>query len=209
VPRQHCLEDPDFEVPFLDFSGAEDPQAASLAWIQQRFVEPYVLDGGLLFSFALLKLAENRYRWFGKFHHLVTDGWGTSLTAQKVAAEYNRLLSGNDDEAQAHSYVDFIERDQQYLNSSRYADDREYWSAKYRQLPEPLFAPRAGSEVCRDSPFARRRTLRLGHDLYRQLEVLAESQDATTFHVFLAALGCYFSRVSNSTEVTVGLPLLT
>src|ERR1700746_3755646 len=39
MPTQRCLDDPDYEVPFLDFSAAEDPEAASLAWMQQRFVE--------------------------------------------------------------------------------------------------------------------------------------------------------------------------
>ncbi len=59
-----------------DFSKQTNPEEAARAWMQQQFNTAFDLKpGGLLFEQCLLKISNNEHWFFGKFHHLITDGY--------------------------------------------------------------------------------------------------------------------------------------
>lgn len=89
----------------------------------------------------MVKLDDLHYRLGTQAHHLILDGWGFGQMLQSLAGIYSALEQGRQPDLSAPSYIDFIDSDEQYRESPRYARDRRYWLDKYRVLPEPLLTP--------------------------------------------------------------------
>ncbi len=143
MPRQTFANELTTDVVLHDFSALPDPQAATQALMQAQMAQPYSMTGGPLFRFFLVKLDDDHYRLGTQAHHLVLDGWGFGQMLQSLAHLYTALEHGRSVESLAPSYVVFIDADQGYLQSARYARDRAYWLGKYLVLPEPLLTPRS------------------------------------------------------------------
>ncbi|NNA54245.1 non-ribosomal peptide synthetase [Pseudomonas koreensis] len=198
----HALPAP---MPIHDVSAHADPEAVARALIQQRIDQPFVLDGGPLFRFLLIRLDEQRHWLSILAHHLIVDGWGFGEMLKSLDEIYNTLAHGQPAPASAPSYIDFIEDNMRYYASPRYAQDRAYWLDKYRQLPEPLLLPRhhAGTAT-QTQAFAQP----LPALLHERMKQVARECGASAFHVLLAALHVYFSRTAQRDEWVVGLPIL-
>ncbi|NWA85873.1 non-ribosomal peptide synthetase [Pseudomonas sp. D2002] len=191
------------EVVQHDFSRLPDPQAATQALMQAQMAQPYAMTGEPLFRFFLVKLDDDHYRLGTQAHHLILDGWGFGQMLQSLARLYTDLQHGRQSEPQAPSYIDFIDTDQRYQHSARYARDRAYWLDKYQQLPEPLLTPRHNAQAPSNTlvqafPVA----------LLNRMEQVANRYQASAFHVLLAAMYVYFTRTSQRDEWVVGLPIL-
>ena len=215
LPVQACRDAVVASVPFIDLSGADDPVAASAQWMQERFVAPFALHDQPLYRYALIRLRDDRYRFFFVYHHLVTDGWGISLLNKRLGRLYAALLQDPHGEGQPGSeacplqppYHAFIEHDQAYAQSPRFGEDRRYWADKYRLLPEPLFRPRPARTGDRQTP-SQRQVLWLERPFYDRLRAFAARTDTTPFNVMLGALYVYFTRTARHDELAVGLPIL-
>jgi len=72
-PRQISGSRTEFKIPFMDLSREADARATAIAWMQAAMYEPFDLENGPLFRFALIRIADDRIFWFMIFHHIVTD----------------------------------------------------------------------------------------------------------------------------------------
>ncbi|WP_439864757.1 amino acid adenylation domain-containing protein [Pseudomonas antarctica] len=203
LPRQTFAATLAADVAFHDFSSLPDPQRATQALMQAQMARPYAMTGEPLFRFFLVKLADDHYRLGTQAHHLILDGWGFGQMLQSLAQLYTALQHGRQPELVAPSYVDFIDTDQRYQQSARYARDRAYWLDKYRVLPEPLLTPRLNAQAPSNTlvaPFPLA--------LLNRMEQVAHRYQASAFHVLLAAMYVYFTRTHQRDEWVVGLPIL-
>ncbi|MCP4414852.1 MAG: hypothetical protein GY808_20020, partial [Gammaproteobacteria bacterium] len=120
VPMQAFLEDLSVTMSIHDFSRESNPHKSVRVWMQQQFVQPFDLYENPLFDFALLKIDENCFFWFQKYHHLIVDGWGISLINQSIEKIYTQLIDGQTIECVAPSYLEFVNNDRAYIESDRY-----------------------------------------------------------------------------------------
>ncbi|KRP67731.1 non-ribosomal peptide synthetase [Pseudomonas orientalis] len=203
LPRQTFAAAWTVDVAQYDFCGLADPEAAAQSLIQAQMARPYAMSGEPLFRFLLIKLDDDHYRLGTQAHHLILDGWGFGQMLQSLAQLYTAVQHGRQPEGVAASYIDFIDTDQRYRQSARYARDRDYWLDKYPVLPEPLLTPRhtakAASSTC-VQPFPTA--------LLKRMEHVAHRYQASAFHVLLAALYVYFTRTGQRDDWVVGLPIL-
>ncbi|NVZ54246.1 amino acid adenylation domain-containing protein [Pseudomonas sp. B6002] len=203
LPRQTFADELPAEVALHDFSALPDPQVAAQALMHAHMARPYAMQGEPLFRFFLVKLDDSHYRLGTQAHHLILDGWGFGQMLQSLARLYTALEQGRPPESLAPSYVDFIEADQRYHQSPRYARDRAYWLDKYQALPEPLLTPRHTAQAASNTfvqPFP--------VALLDRMEQVANRYQASAFHVLLAAMYVYFTRTHQRDEWVVGLPIL-
>ncbi len=195
-------------VPFHDFSTEENPHEAAMAWMRQRFAEPFSLQGEPLFRYALLKLGDDSFSYFACYHHLIADGWTIALLARAHAEIYTALANGKDPDMAAPSYLSFVESDRSYVDSPAFTTQQQYWLQKFQPLPAPLLVPRYRGQALTPSPPSQCSTLPLPRDWYNRLIAFANEHGATTFHAILAALYVYFTRTVQRDEVIMGLPVL-
>jgi len=61
----------------LDFSILENGISEAEKWMKEQFNTAFEVDSNEeLFSHYLLKISESEYWFYGKYHHLITDGYG-------------------------------------------------------------------------------------------------------------------------------------
>ncbi len=209
LPTQSFAENVCLKLDFYDFSDQQNAHQLALAWMKQAFAKPFQLYDKPLFQFALFKIAANRYYSFQKYHHLIVDGWAISLIVQRIAAAYNALASGNGNKPKPFSYQDFIQNDQTYLVSEKFAKAKHYWLDKYHDLPEQLimrhYAAQFAEQIIIPSQLS---ILHLKRPFYNQLIEFAKDNKVSTFHVILGALYSYFSKTTGQQDIVIGLPIL-
>lgn len=209
LPTQVFAENVCIPFSYHDFSGQENAPQQALEWMEQEFVKPFSIYGELLFQFALLKISEACYYWLGKYHHIIIDGWASSLIVQRVAAAYNAFLVEHSPIEQTHySYQDFLPKDQAYFESEKFTQDKRYWLDKFQNVPEPLIPRRYIAQFHGKTIPSRRTVLHLERTFYNQLIAFAKKHEQSTFHVLLGALYCYFIRTTGQKDFVIGLPTL-
>jgi len=190
----------------IDFMDHNNPEAIAHTYMQKEFTTAFdIVTDNQLHKFTLIKVKENKYYLFSVYHHIITDGWGTSLMFQRWVQNYNEILEyGTVQTEYPYSYNDFVQDDLSYQNSKTYETDKSYWVEKFKDLPENLFE-KITEEYQNKS---KRNVLTLKRSLYNQLNELAVSTKTSTFHLILAALYLYFSRRNNNRDFAIGLPVL-
>ncbi|ORB10981.1 non-ribosomal peptide synthetase, partial [Mycobacterium noviomagense] len=126
---QRPIDDPDVELPFYDLREVQNPvqEAYRRAESIRRTPMP---PRGPLFKFALFRTRSDQFYWFLCVHHLVTDGFGIALFANRVAAVYSALVSGTPaPPAFFGSLREMVDREAEYETSKDYTEDLAYWNA--------------------------------------------------------------------------------
>jgi len=200
-------ENHDSVLEYLDFSFSQNADEEANEFMQKRFQVSIKLDSKeLLHKFILIKVSESQHYLFSVYHHIITDGWGTSLMFQRLVKNYNEIvLFGSVTSEYPFTYQDFVDDDQAYSLSEEYENDKNYWKEKFQQLPEQLLEKKGNSNKPNES---RRKEIIIKRTVYNQLELLSKSLGCTTFHVILGVLYLYFGRKHRNSDFTIGLPVL-
>ena len=136
-PQQYFNRDIAWDMPVFDVSREADPRAAAEAWMSDDLARVFDLTRGPLFRFALLKAGDDRFYWYGAYHHLVNDFSGSLLIERRVADLYSRLVGGTgpttDDPG---SWLDLLDEDESYRLSPRLQRDQDYWRGRLVDRPD-------------------------------------------------------------------------
>lgn len=201
------------ELEIVDVSGSDEPERRMREWWNDQIRVPFVLGKTPPWRFTLLRATDSLHGLTIQFHHLVMDGWGTSLVMQRWSEIYNLRIKGpvtgdSLPSAPAPSYLAFIDESKEYRNSPVFQRDAEFWLGHLPSLPAPLIDrrfPEARQGGLADCELIVKRIARAKYD---ELAAFAQSNGATTFNVFLAALAIYFSRISQRQDIVIGVPSL-
>jgi amino acid adenylation domain-containing protein len=192
-----------------DVGASGNPQAAMRARWNALIAEPFAFDGRPLWRFVLLHAGPELHGVTIQFHHLVMDGWGTSLVLQRWSELYNELeRSGVAAPAAIPRYRQFVIESNAYRASDAFVRDEQYWREQVPALPAPLVERRYAAAHSDQLPASRVALQAIARADYARLEAHAQEQGASTFNYFLAALALYFARVNHCGEVVIGVPSL-
>jgi amino acid adenylation domain-containing protein len=207
LPLQIVVDPWPVRVPVVDVSGEADPEAAAHDFMRKRFEEAFELEGQPLFYYDLIKLADDHFYWFKRYHHLIVDVWAVALLNRSLAGLYSDLLCGRVLALQAPSYGDYIADDQAYLKSAEYQRNQMFWRHHHPHPPEPQLKPFYLAPFGGAMPGSGCEPMILPRPFYERLGSLADAIGVSRFHVLLGALYVYFARTGECDEVTIGLPV--
>ena len=201
------LEKHHTQLKIEDYSNKRNSHEKAIAFMEEQFRNPFDLNSGQpLHKFILIKVDSKFYYLFSVYHHIITDGWGTSLMFQRLVRNYNELVEHEGIVSEyPFTYKNFVKDDHKYILSDDYTSDKYYWRTKFENLPEQLFERiREGGKTNESS----RKELIIKRSLYNQLGNQAKACKCNTFHVILGILFLYFSRKHNNYDFAIGLPIL-
>ncbi|WP_116377655.1 non-ribosomal peptide synthetase, partial [Mycobacterium sp. MFM001] len=138
---QRPIDDPDVELPFYDLRHLPNPvqEAHRLAELLRRTPMP---PSGPLFKFALFRTRPDESYWFLCLHHLITDGFGIVLFANRVAAVYSALVSGTPvPPGFFGSLQNWVACETEYEASEDYSEDLAYWGGNLPPDSAPYYGP--------------------------------------------------------------------
>ncbi|REC61333.1 non-ribosomal peptide synthetase [Chryseobacterium pennae] len=195
------------QLEVIDFSFERNKERDVLDFMQKEFKKPFNIEKDIfLYRFVLIKVDVNYHYLFSVYHHLITDGWGTSLMFTRLVKNYNEILEyGTIVTEYPYSYESFVVEDQKYFNSREFESDKEYWTGKFKKLPENLFQKLKSSVTINTSS---RKEFIIKRAIYDGLTNLALETKSSTFHIILAILYTYFGKISQNESISIGLPVL-
>ncbi|MFJ9887219.1 amino acid adenylation domain-containing protein [Streptomyces sp. NPDC091287] len=202
-PEQTVVPELHWELHTPDLSAEPDPSAAADAWMLQRVNEPVDVARGPLFTFALLRLADDRHTWFSKVHHTIVDGYSWSLIVARVAELYTAAAAGTEPPAGRIGQVaDLVEQDTAYRASEQFAQDGTYWTERLAGTGAPVsLAPRP-DRVPTDHVRFRGEVDAEGADALRDI---ARSARSSWPAVVVAGIAAYLHRLTGADDIVLGL----
>lgn len=199
--------EPELEV--VEVTGHGDSKQAMRDWWNKRIQLPVVLGNTPPWRFTLLHANDNLHGLTIQFHHLVMDGWGTSLVMQRWSRIYNALeLGGVPPTGKDPGYVAHIRESAGYHNSPSYSRDALFWCGHLAQPPAPIIDLRFPQARNFGLPDCDLVVKSLPRTEFAALANFAALNGATAFNVFAAAIAVYFSKLRKRQEIVVGIPSL-
>ena len=198
----------DVKIEYIDFSFNTDAVYQANQFIQNVFQIPFDLKGKcLLNEYYLFKINDNLFYIFGKFHHLISDGWGTSLLFNSLSANYTRLVSVDlpvENISSTYKYSDFIEDDLQYLQSEEFIRDTLYWKNKFSGLHQSSLS------VFKTSIrfYSYKKELVLLRKQYNEINTFCADNNITTFHFLFGLVYLLLTSFFKDSTIVTALPLL-
>jgi amino acid adenylation domain-containing protein len=189
-----------------DCSDEADPDAALAAFVAADARTPFDLWAGPLIRAALVKLGARRHVLVLTVHHIVCDGWSTNVILDELATCY-RL----EQTKQPVSLPDAPSFSQYALDKASSGEARTadlgYWTSLYADIP-PL------PELPTDRPRGQQRTnggatytTQFDPSLLAALRRTAAASGATLFSTLFTALQVVIGRLSNVSDVVIGVPV--
>ncbi|WP_051716312.1 non-ribosomal peptide synthetase [Streptomyces bikiniensis] len=201
-PEQRDGPPPPWSLTRVDLRAAPRPAAAALAWTRADVARPFDLGGGPPFRTALLRLADERYRWYLACHHLVLDGLGSALLIRRVGRLYAALERGERPPPAVHPLDALPAAERAYRASARFEADRAFWRSRF-----------SGADAIRPAAtggVAARGGARLPAGGFARLRAAARRLDVD-WPVLATAAGALLAHVRTGAgapaEVVLGLPV--
>lgn len=128
APSQSCdpRQFPTLEI--VDLLGFDAPVEEAIKRMEADVQMRIDLCQDKLANQALYRVAEHRYLWYIRAHHIIMDGYGFALIEQRCGHYYRHFLGLADPGHAFHPFTSFLAEEEAYRNSPRWQMDRTYWS---------------------------------------------------------------------------------
>ncbi|WP_052385183.1 non-ribosomal peptide synthetase [Streptomyces sp. NRRL F-2890] len=197
---------PDCPVHIADLRNEPNPFATAEAWMHRDIARPVDLATGQLFAHALFVTGERTVLWYHRVHHILLDGYGLALFAQRVAARYTAAREEREPgPAPWASLSALLAEDAGYQHGADHERDRAHWVGYHRDRPAPVTL--AG----RSAPLARhvhRVTAEIPALSTEGLRTVAREARANWTDALIAAIATYLHRMTGAPHVSLALPVM-
>ncbi|MFI4033547.1 enterobactin non-ribosomal peptide synthetase EntF [Klebsiella quasipneumoniae] len=146
------------EPPIIDLRTTPDPHRAATEQMQADLAQDLRVDGGNpLVCHQLLRVGDDRWYWYQRYHHLLVDGFSFPAITRQIAAIYRAWQRGEAiPESPFTSFAEVVDEYQRYAGSEAWQRDKAFWQAQRQALPAPaslsaapLGGRAAGSDIWR------------------------------------------------------------
>ncbi|WP_338874868.1 non-ribosomal peptide synthase/polyketide synthase [Mycetohabitans endofungorum] len=197
---RQTIGSPAWSMSVLDLSTEANPHTSAQAWMRADYEQPVDLVQGPLFCYALLKVASEQWIWYQRYCHIIIDGYGAMLIAQRVARMYSAMRAGKKPEPCAFgSVLQLLGSDAQQASAQRERDEA-YWLKQCADWTEPT------TLVSRAAPLLQHR---LRQTAYLPTQALGDfmSDTGRLAQILTVALAVYLYRMTGVQDVVLGLPV--
>ena len=200
-PKQYFKDFTPFPIEVFDFSKESKKEFEKFRqnWASQKFQ----LYGGNLFDFIICILPNGEIALVAKFHHLIVDAWSLGLVIDFIAISYSNLTNSTNIQPVSGNYTNFIDREQQYLSSKNYINNKNFWEEKLKDTT-PISLKNSSSM----SHKARRINFEFTQKQSSKINDFCTKHRISPYTLFLGALNIYFDKISDSGKYTIQTPIL-
>ncbi|HFD2964109.1 TPA: enterobactin non-ribosomal peptide synthetase EntF [Klebsiella quasipneumoniae subsp. similipneumoniae] len=192
------------EPPIIDLRTTPDPHRAATERMQADLAQDLRVDGGNpLVCHQLLRVGDDRWYWYQRYHHLLVDGFSFPAITRQIAAIYRAWQRGEaTPESPFTSFAEVVDEYQRYAGSEAWQRDKAFWQAQRQALPAPaslsaapLGGRAAGSDIWRMK-------LEMNADAFRRLASHAPQCQPADLALALTTL--WLGRLCNRMDYAAG-----
>ena len=171
--------------------------------------KPFNLLDSFLYNFYIFKFPNNQGAFMLNIHHLIADAWTLGFISREIIKIYSKLKENSYiDEPQSYSYVQYIESEENYINSEKYLKDKEYWENKFDVIPS-IATLSCKQNTSKDSSSAGNRILfETDELLIDKIKNYCLKNHISLYNFFMAIYAIYISEISNLDRFVIGTPIL-
>lgn len=201
--KQYIKKFKNHKLDFFDFSCYEESEKHFNIWIDKEIGKSFSLYKNELFYFALFKISDAECGYFVKFHHIIADGWSINIMTEEICNIYMKLLNKEIlDEKYNTSYIEYIQREQEYLKSKRFTKNKEFWNNEFITLPQsPLSNSANGIE-------GNRRSFDLDINMSKEIKEFAYKHKCSLNTFFISIFLIYLYKITQHNDLVIGTPVL-
>ncbi|HBY8409644.1 TPA: enterobactin non-ribosomal peptide synthetase EntF, partial [Klebsiella pneumoniae] len=183
---------------------APDPHRAATERMQADLAQDLRVDGGNpLVCHQLLRVGDDRWYWYQRYHHLLVDGFSFPAITRQIAAIYRAWQRGEaTPESPFTPFAEVVDEYQRYAGSEAWQRDKAFWQAQRQALPAPaslsaapLGGRAAGSDIWRMK-------LEMNADAFRRLASHAPQCQPADLALALTTL--WLGRLCNRMDYAAG-----
>ena len=169
---------------------------------------PFNILEDALFSITPFQISTGKGGFIVKAHHIIADACTASLVASKIMTTYSSILN-EDEEIKSipTSYINYINSENEYLNSPKFEKDKEYWEEQFQTVPEFGVIPSL-IESSAESSHAERQVFEIDNFLLNNINSFCKDNKLSLFNFFMAIYAIYIGKVSNLNDFILGTPIL-
>lgn len=201
-PYQYIFPYESKKIDYINFSNSINPQEAFEKWSNDTFSTAFELEDSDLYYLGLFRISNKESGVLLSIHHIICDGWGTSIIQRGILETYCSLIK---DEVvnitPAPSYIDFIEKEDKYIKSFRFLKDKEYWNEKFSNISDISEEFLYNST---DEAKGRRSLFNLDDKLSMKIKEFLEEKKIPMNTFFLIVMGLYLNKKTKKEDVIVG-----
>ncbi|HCI9593229.1 TPA: enterobactin non-ribosomal peptide synthetase EntF [Klebsiella variicola] len=192
------------EPSIIDLRTAPDPHRAATERMQADLAQDLRVDGGNpLVCHQLLRVGDDRWYWYQRYHHLLVDGFSFPAITRQIAAIYRAWQRGEaTPESPFTPFAEVVDEYQRYAGSEACQRDKAFWQAQRQALPAPaslsaapLGGRAAGSDIWRMK-------LEMNADAFRRLAGHAPQCQPADLALALTTL--WLGRLCNRMDYAAG-----
>ncbi|RTG36390.1 condensation domain-containing protein, partial [Serratia marcescens] len=190
----------------VDLTTSPDPEAAARALMDIDLAGDLRAGSGApLYRHVVMRLADDRWFWYQRYHHLLVDGFSFTAIARRVAAIYTHLCRGDALEPTPFTaFSDVVAEYQAYREAPAWQRDADFWREKARQLPPPATIcpqPLAGQTP---TPRIHRLEQRCDPQAFAELVQCGAQQKLNAADMAVALVALWVSRLSGQPSFSAG-----
>lgn len=199
IPIQYYVDEAP-NVEYIDFSEYHYTVEEYLHWAESQAQIPFELYHNPLYYIAICKIKDNVYSCFGKFHHIIMDGWSFQLLLADIQKFYLKIKNGE-------TFYDYlseshwsIQGENKYLNSESYEKDRLFWMNMLKDAPQKIHKENYIDGM--------RSSYKLTEEKTSDIYSFCKKNRISVNSFFVSIYIMYVHKVLNQNTALIGIPML-
>jgi amino acid adenylation domain-containing protein len=210
-PMQEVVPPMSLPVSVFDLRGmAESERSREAQRLIAEFTQrPFDLARPPQFRAGVLRLADGGSSVIISIHHIVADGWSTSLLVKELTAIYDSLATGRQHDLPELpiQYADFAAWQREQIGGERLKELLSWWTKSVGGAPAVIELPTDRQRPPVQSFRGASVKVEIGRAVTERLRALSAEESTTLFMTLQGALAVLLHRYSRQMDVVIGSPI--
>lgn len=195
----------------IDLTDETDPVGKARA-LMRADLETVPAPGSedLLYRHMLLKVGDDRWFWYQRYHHLCLDGYSFAALTRRIVQIQTELADGSKPgHAPFTPFGEVVEEYQNYKNSDLHERDRGFWSNYLTEEDVPVsFVPADVGKQSTANIDVLRLRFKLDANILTGLDEPGHRFRVVQPEMLMTGVAAYIHRMTMSETIIVGMPFM-
>ena len=206
TPMQYFVSYKPFEIEVVNVKDEQDLRNLENTMVKEKFT----LLNSRLFTFKLAVFPNGYSAVVLNIHHIISDSWSLGITIKEIVKIYHSLLNNTEYDTPIVSYSEFINTENNYINSNKYIKDKEFWENYLSNFSNVVSIPSLHKKTNNidDSRKASRETYFIDETLMSKINTYCKNHKLSVYSFFMSVISVFISNSANTDDLVIGSPIL-
>jgi amino acid adenylation domain-containing protein len=202
----HHKESSGFSIDYLDYSDSENQSLLLSNKLETDASHCFDLTSEWPIKASIIQLGKNEYVLSINIHHIATDGFSAKRIISDLNKNYSHYLQHQSCFTNnSIQYVDYVNWQNTWLNSTEYQQSKQYWLGALKDMPMMHSLTSDFLRPSINSVTGKSYTTILPTKMVDQLKQVSNSHNSTPFILIQSVFAALLARYSDTQDITFGV----